>query len=197
MKKIILILLLLIIGGGGGYLYYDWWRFENQPDKITQIENIYTWKDADGAIHYSNKPPENQENVTVSEGFKSTPLPIVYQIQEKASMLTDKIKDKAGKVRKEKQASKKKKDKKKKKKKRRRTKAQSITIYTSNRCKYCSMAKKYISKKGYKFTEKNVSTSFGAKSEFRRLGGKGVPLIIIDGNRINGFNRSELDMYLK
>ena len=41
--------------------------------------------------------------------------------------------------------------------------SKSVTVFSSNTCGYCTMAKDYLSENGVAFTEKNVSTDLEAR----------------------------------
>jgi glutaredoxin len=69
----------------------------------------------------------------------------------------------------------------------------SVVIYTASHCPYCQQAKQYFSKKGVPYREVDIETSRG-KSEFRRNGGTGTPLIMVGGAKVpGGFDAGELD----
>ncbi|MDO5725476.1 MAG: glutaredoxin family protein [Tissierellia bacterium] len=72
-----------------------------------------------------------------------------------------------------------------------------VVVYTSSTCPYCSMAKDYLKKLNVEFTEKNVSTDRAAREELMKLGHTGVPLLIIDGQEIVGFDKCKVDELLK
>jgi glutaredoxin 3 len=72
-----------------------------------------------------------------------------------------------------------------------------ITIYTSNTCPYCISAKDYLSKRGIEYTEKNVQMDPQAKKELIDMGYRGVPIIVVDGEQIVGFDKDRLDELLK
>ncbi len=68
-----------------------------------------------------------------------------------------------------------------------------ITIYTSNTCPYCISAKDYLKQKGVEYTEKNVQTDKEARKELMAMGHMGVPVLIIDGEEIVGFDKERID----
>ena len=73
-----------------------------------------------------------------------------------------------------------------------------VTIYTTNTCVYCSMAKDYFKKHDVKYTEINVEKSPEAAEEMiEKSGQMGVPVIDINGKIIVGFNRPEIEKALK
>lgn len=75
--------------------------------------------------------------------------------------------------------------------------AKIVVIYTTSHCGYCVKAKQYLSQKGVGYQEMNVESSQSAQDEFRKLGGNGVPLIVIGDKRIHGFSPGEIDAALQ
>ena len=71
-----------------------------------------------------------------------------------------------------------------------------VKVYTSNTCPYCTMAKEYLKVRNIEFEEKNVQTDKEARSELMNMGYTGVPVIIIDGQEIVGFDKAKLDEIL-
>jgi glutaredoxin 3 len=68
-----------------------------------------------------------------------------------------------------------------------------IKIYTSNTCSHCSAAKEYLKEKELSYEERNVSTDPSAKKELIGMGYMGVPIIMVDDDVIEGFNKNKLD----
>ncbi len=71
-----------------------------------------------------------------------------------------------------------------------------IVIFTSNTCGYCHEAKKYLDAKGVTYTEKNVSTDMDARKELMDQGFMGVPVIMVDDETIQGFDKRKLEELL-
>ncbi|MDF2677627.1 MAG: glutaredoxin [Bacillota bacterium] len=71
-----------------------------------------------------------------------------------------------------------------------------IKIYTSNTCSHCTAAKEYFKEKGFSYEEKNVSTDPQSKKELMAMGYMGVPIIMVDEDVIEGFNKNKLDEIL-
>jgi len=64
-----------------------------------------------------------------------------------------------------------------------------ITIYTSNLCPFCTMAKRLLSSKGVSYTELNVDTTPGLREEMmQRTNRRTVPKIYIGEQHIGGFD---------
>ena len=72
-----------------------------------------------------------------------------------------------------------------------------VTVYTSNTCPYCTMAKDYLKEREVDFEEKNVQTDKEARSELMAMGYTGVPVICIDDEQIVCFDKNRLDELLK
>lgn len=58
------------------------------------------------------------------------------------------------------------------------------------------MAKEFLSQKGVPYTEKDVSRDPRAASELQQLGQRGVPVIMVDGHMVVGFDRPQLEHLL-
>jgi glutaredoxin len=71
-----------------------------------------------------------------------------------------------------------------------------VVIYTTSHCPYCTQAKQYFAEKKIPFKEVDIERSTSGKAEFKRLGGEGVPLIIVGDAKLKGFNASKLDNLL-
>lgn len=74
--------------------------------------------------------------------------------------------------------------------------APKVVVYSSSWCPACQEAKAYLRGKGIPFSDKNVETSQEAAEEYSRLGGRGVPLILINGQRSDGFSPRWIDQQL-
>lgn len=73
-----------------------------------------------------------------------------------------------------------------------------ITIYTTPTCGFCHMAKEYLKKLGYDYTEVDITTnSEGLKWILNRTGQAGVPVLNIGKAIIIGFDRPEIDAALE
>ena len=58
------------------------------------------------------------------------------------------------------------------------------------------MAKEFLSQKGVPYTEKDISRDPQAASELQQLGQYGVPVILVDGRMVVGFDRAQLERML-
>ncbi len=72
-----------------------------------------------------------------------------------------------------------------------------VKIYSTPTCPYCKMAKEYLNSKGISYQDIDVSSNQEAVQEMVRVSGQmGVPVIVIDGQPIVGFDRSRIDSLL-
>lgn len=74
--------------------------------------------------------------------------------------------------------------------------AKKVVMYTTATCPACRAAKQYFASKGVSYEEIDVQNSPAGREAFQRLGGRGVPLILVGDKRMEGFNASALDAML-
>jgi glutaredoxin len=55
------------------------------------------------------------------------------------------------------------------------------------------MTKEYLDKKGVSYEEKNISTDMSARQELMDMGHMGVPVTLIDGTEVVGFDTDKID----
>lgn len=68
-----------------------------------------------------------------------------------------------------------------------------IVMYATNWCGYCRQARNYFRASGIHYTEHDIEADSDAKRKFDLLGGTGVPLIMVGGHRMQGFNKARFD----
>ena len=72
-----------------------------------------------------------------------------------------------------------------------------VKIYTTPTCGYCHKAKKFFDELGVNYIEHDVSRDRAAAEEMVRITGQmGVPVIIINGQAIIGFDQARLEQLL-
>ncbi len=72
-----------------------------------------------------------------------------------------------------------------------------VTLYSGPGCAYCRQARDFLKKQGVSFQELDVSRSPKARKQLERMGSRGVPVILIGDQRIDGFNAAQLNKALK
>jgi len=72
-----------------------------------------------------------------------------------------------------------------------------VTIYTAPGCPWCRRTKDYLAQKGFSYLEHNVARDRAKADEIiEKSGQTGVPVIIIGGQIVIGFNQDRLDSLL-
>lgn len=70
---------------------------------------------------------------------------------------------------------------------------QTIIVYSTPTCPYCTMVKQYFDENNVKYTEVDVSRDEKAAEDMvKKSGQMGVPVIDVGGQIIVGFNQPEL-----
>ena len=71
--------------------------------------------------------------------------------------------------------------------------AKTVVMYSTSWCGYCKKAVRHFRKKGIPFTEHDIEKSARAAREYKKLNGRGVPVILIGKRRMNGFSADAFD----
>lgn len=66
--------------------------------------------------------------------------------------------------------------------------AKRVVMYGAAWCGYCKRARRYFNAHGVAYSEYDVEKDAAARREFERLGGHGVPLILVGEARLQGFS---------
>ena len=69
----------------------------------------------------------------------------------------------------------------------------SVVMYSAEWCGICKQARRHFQKEGIPFKEWDVEKSSKGRNDFRALRGRAVPIILVDGKRINGFSKKQFD----
>ncbi len=72
-----------------------------------------------------------------------------------------------------------------------------VVVYSTPTCPYCKRAKDYLSQRGIPFVDRDVAQDRNAAKEMiEKSGQMGVPVTIIDGEVVVGFNQAKIDELL-
>lgn len=66
--------------------------------------------------------------------------------------------------------------------------AKRIVLYSSANCPHCRRAKAFLKREGIAFREMDVGSNARARKELERIGARGVPVLMIGGERLDGFD---------
>ena len=68
-----------------------------------------------------------------------------------------------------------------------------VTIYSTPTCHYCNLAKDYFNENGIKYEAFDVASDLEKRREMvEKTGQLGVPVIIIDGEVVVGFDKDHI-----
>jgi len=124
---------------------------------------IFRWTDEAGRVHYSDSPPDKGKTSKVKIRVQSITGPATVTAANTAPRPAP-----ASGV----------KDK--------------VKLYTTTWCGYCKRAKAYLVQRGIGYDEVDVEASDQGRREFASLGGRGVPVILVGAQRMDGFDQAGL-----
>lgn len=67
-----------------------------------------------------------------------------------------------------------------------------VLLYSTESCGYCKQAKTILNQSGVNYRELDIERSRSARDEFKALGGRGVPLLVVKGEVIKGFDVQQI-----
>ncbi|MEW6981236.1 glutaredoxin domain-containing protein [Colwelliaceae bacterium 6471] len=136
----------------------------------TATAEIYKWTDENGKVHFSDKQPTNKDAETLDEQALASRYSSYAQVAVKV-LPYDASKNR---------------------------KPDKLVIYTTTHCGYCAKARKYFAEKKIPYKEKNIETSKKYNREFKKFGGKGVPVLFWGKYKMTGFSVARFEkMYSK
>ena len=72
-----------------------------------------------------------------------------------------------------------------------------VILYATDWCGYCKMTREFFLTNGIRYTEQDIEKSSAALAEHQKLGGHGVPVIVVGDRVINGYSEGELRQTLR
>jgi glutaredoxin len=69
----------------------------------------------------------------------------------------------------------------------------SVIMYTTAWCPSCKAARRYLQRRGIPYREYDVETSDEGKRDYKKLGMRGVPTILVGGSRMVGFSSTNFE----
>lgn len=72
-----------------------------------------------------------------------------------------------------------------------------ITLYSAPNCAYCRQAKAFLKKHRVKFMEFDIQRNRRAAKDLQRMGARGVPVILVGQQRLDGFDPKRLTTALR
>lgn len=72
-----------------------------------------------------------------------------------------------------------------------------VVVYSTPTCPFCKKTKDYLNQKGIAYNDINVAADKEKAKEMIQMSGQmGVPVIVIDGQLVVGFNQAKIDELL-
>lgn len=72
-----------------------------------------------------------------------------------------------------------------------------VVLYATDWCGYCKQTRRFLDSKGIPYTEFDIEKSKEGRKAYEALGGRGIPLIDVNGTLIRGFSPDEILAALK
>ena len=126
---------------------------------------LYKWVDDSGNVHYGDNPPEKADLRQITGAITSFETVEVEAFKFDSSLVTSS--NKSG--------------------------TKSVIMYSTSWCGYCKKARKHFISKNIPFKEYDIEKSEKAAIEYKKLNGRGVPVILIGKKRMNGFSAGSFD----
>ena len=125
--------------------------------------DLYKWVDKNGKIHYGDNPPEKAKLKKITGNVSSFKSVTVEPFVYNPNNIT------------------------------KRRKSRSVVMYSTSWCGFCKKAARHFRNKKIPFTEYDIEKSAKAAREYKKLKGRGVPVILIGDRRMNGFDAKTFD----
>ena len=132
---------------------------------------LYKWTDEQGRIHYSDQAPDQDKMKAAVIKIESYSGPAVVSTLEKSAPAAQANQPVAAKGR--------------------------VKLLTTSWCGYCRQARAYLTSRGIPFEDLDVEKSAQGKQEYGELKGRGVPIILVGNQRMNGYGQAQLDTMLR
>ena len=71
-----------------------------------------------------------------------------------------------------------------------------VKMYATSWCPYCAKARAYFARRGISYVEVDIEKSREGRAEYERLGARGIPVILVGPQRMNGFSEARLSQLL-
>jgi glutaredoxin len=71
-----------------------------------------------------------------------------------------------------------------------------VKMYATSWCPYCAKARAYFARRGIAYVEVDIEKSREGRAEYDRLGARGIPVILVGPQRMNGFSEARLSNLL-
>lgn len=140
---------------------------------LASTAEIYRWVDSEGRVHYSDREPTDTQAEVRWVNDEATPA--VADAPKPAAAISRIVEPQPPEA----------------------PPPISAFMYSSPKCGWCRKAERYFDARSVPWRSVDITASKQAKREFDDLGGRGTPLIFIEGEKVAGFNEAKLDQILQ
>ncbi len=134
---------------------------------------VYKWTDPSGKVHYGDSPPQDAKKEEMKIRVQSYEGPA--EVTDWAEILRKKPAGEPAPT----------------------TWRTGITMFSTDWCGHCKNARRYFAANGIAFTEIDIEKSGAGHKEYKDLGGKGVPLILVGKKVMRGFSAERFESMRK
>ena len=124
---------------------------------------LFKWVDEQGNVHYGDSPPDNANLKRITGKVSSFRSVSIEPFVYDSKNITE------------------------------RRRSKTVVMYSTSWCGYCKQAAQHFKKNKIPFAEYDIEKSEQAAKEYKKLNGKGVPIILIGDQRMNGFSAGSFD----
>lgn len=72
-----------------------------------------------------------------------------------------------------------------------------VEVFVTSWCGYCKMMERFLTQKGVPYTKYDIEENDDAARTYRKLGGRGVPLVRVGSNVVYGYDPDTVLSYAK
>ena len=72
-----------------------------------------------------------------------------------------------------------------------------VILYATEWCGYCKKTREFLTASQIAFQEYDIEQSAEGREQYDTLGGRGVPLLLVEGQVIRGYNPSAISQALR
>lgn len=72
-----------------------------------------------------------------------------------------------------------------------------VILYATSWCGYCAKTRRFLDKHDIAYHEYDIEKSREGREQFEKLGGRGVPLLLVNGEVVKGYRPEKILEYLE
>ncbi len=124
---------------------------------------VFKWVDDQGKIHFTDKPPKKGNAKRIDVQVNSFSSPEISPFKFDPPLISQ------------------------------HRVSNDVIMYSTTWCGVCKKAKRYFNKNNIRYKEYDVEKSEKGRKDYKKLNGRGVPIILVGSRRMNGFSRNHFE----